>query len=201
MQYNTQRKKLAIPEYGRHIHQMIDYCKAIENSEKRNKHAQSIIDLMGIMNPHLRDIPDFQHKLWDQLFIMANFELDVQSPYPILSQEEIYKKPEQLNYPKNNSSHKYYGTIIRQMIEKASCVEDHEIKNSLIQTLANHMKKAYIRWNREQVEDEVIFQHLEEISEGKIKISEEITLLQNINSINNKKKSINQKKFKQNRKF
>ena len=177
MQYNTQRKKIAIPEYGRHIHQMIDYCKTIEDSEKRNKHAQSIIDLMGIMNPHLRDIPDFQHKLWDQLFIMANFELDVQSPYPILSQEEIYKKPERLKYPKNNSDHKYYGTIIRQMIEKASVVENEEIKNNLIQTLANQMKKA------------------------KIKINEEITLLQNINSINNKRKSINQKKFKQNRKF
>lgn len=201
MQYNTQRKKLAIPEYGRHIHQMIDYCKTIEDPEKRNKHAQSIIDLMGIMNPHLRDIPDFQHKLWDQLFIMANFELDVQSPYPILSQEEIYKKPEKLNYPKNNSSHKYYGTIIRQMIEKASNVENQEIKNSLIQTLANQMKKAYIRWNREQVEDQVIFQHLEEISEGKIKINEEITLLMNVTTINNKRKPINQKKFKQNKKF
>ena len=190
MQYNTLRNKLAIPEYGRHIQQMVDFCKTITDDDKRNQHAQSIINLMGIMNPHLRDVPDFQHKLWDQLFIMSDFDLDVQSPYPILSKEEIYKKPERLDYPQTNYSHKYYGKIIREMIQKLSNWEEGEKKELLLKALANQMKKAYIKWNRDQVDDKIILMHLEDISEGKIKVNSEMILMQVAPTVNKDKKNI-----------
>lgn len=172
MQYNTQRKKLPIPEYGRHIQQMVDYCKTIVDKEKRNLHTQYIIHLMGIMNPHLRDVPDFQHKLWDQLYIMADFDLDVQFPYPLIQKNEIYKKPERLEYPQEQYSHKYYGKTIRKMIIKASQWENKQTKEMLLQAIANQMKKSYLNYNRDQVGDEIIFQHVEEISGGKIKADE-----------------------------
>lgn len=202
MQYNTQRKKLPIPEYGRNIQQMVDYCKTIKDSKIRNLHAQYIIHLMGTMNPHLRDIPDFQHKLWDQLYIMANFDLNVEFPYPLIQREEIYKKPKRLEYPQEQYSHKYYGKNIRKMIKKAAEWKDKETKEMLLQALANQMKKSYLNYNQHQVGDEVIFQHVEEISEGKIKANEIKFSLIPTSSINlhsnifNKNKRSNKKKVK-----
>lgn len=202
MQYNTQRKKLSFPEYGRHIQQMVDYCKSIEDKKKRNLHVQYIIYLMGIMNPHLRDVPDFQHKLWDQLYIMSNFDLDVESPYPLIEKDKIDQKPKRLRYSQEQYSHKYYGKTIRKMIIKASEWENEDTKDILLQALANQMKKSYLNYNRKQVEDTIIFQHIEEISEGKIK-SDEIkfslipTSFINLHSnSSNKNKRSNKKKIK-----
>ncbi|MCB9202950.1 MAG: DUF4290 domain-containing protein [Flavobacteriales bacterium] len=190
MKYNTERTMLMIPEYGRHIHQMVDYCKTIEDKDKRNSHAQTIIDLMGNLNPHLRDIPDFQHKLWDQLFIMANFDLDVDSPYPVLKREEREQKPKPLKYPVQNYSHKYYGKTIREMIKVAGTWEESDKKELLIKTLANQMKKAYLNYNRNQVDDKTIVKHLNEISNGKISLDENTVLMQasNISTSNQQKR-------------
>lgn len=168
IEYNTEREHLIIPEYGRHLQKMVNYAKELPTKEERNKVAKSIINVMGNMQPHLRDVPDFQHKLWDQLFIIADFELDVDSPYPTTSQEELNEKPEPLKYPQNFPKYRFYGNNIKTMIDVANTWEDGELKEALLYTIANHMKKCFLNWNKDTVEDYVIFNHLFELSDGKI---------------------------------
>ncbi|TWP26743.1 DUF4290 domain-containing protein [Apibacter muscae] len=184
MEYNTQRTKLIIPEYGRYIQALVNHCLNIENNEDRNKFARSIIKVMGDLNPHLRDIPDFQHKLWDQLFIMSEFKLKVDSPYPIISKAEIQIPPKKMEYPKNESKFRYYGTNIKKMIEVAKTWEEGDRKEGLKYVIANQMKKNYLKWNKDQVEDSVIFSHLEEMSEGNLKSTEGDPLMTVVNSSN-----------------
>ena len=123
---------------------------------------------MGNMQPHLRDVPDFQHKLWDQLFIIADFELDADSPYPTTTKEELNERPEPLKYPQNFPKYRFYGNNIKTMIDVANTWEDGELKEALTYTIANHMKKCFLNWNKDTVEDYVIFNHLFELSDGKI---------------------------------
>jgi hypothetical protein len=168
LEYNTERPGLKLPEYGRHVQKMVDYAITIEDKEARNRTAKSIISVMGNMNPHLRDVPDFQHMLWDQLFIISDFELDVDSPYPKLLKEELEERPEPLQYPQNFPKYRFYGNNIKRMIDEAVRWEDGSKKDGLILTIANHMKKSYLSWNKDSVEDIVIFDHLYELSDGKI---------------------------------
>ncbi|WGD34175.1 DUF4290 domain-containing protein [Olleya sp. YS] len=170
IEYNTEREHLIIPEYGRHIQKMINYAKTQEPKEERNKLAKSIIAVMGNMQPHLRDVPDFQHKLWDQLFIMSNFELDADSPFGVPSKEELSEKPEPLKYPQNFPKYRFYGNNIKTMIDVANTWEEGEMKEALVYTIANHMKKCFLNWNKDTVEDDVIFDHLYELSGGKINL-------------------------------
>jgi Domain of unknown function (DUF4290) len=170
IEYNTERPHLIIPEYGRHIQKMIDQAVAEEDPEKRNKQAKSIIAVMGNLNPHLRDVPDFQPMLWDQLFIISKFKLDVDSPYEKPTPEELYAPPEPLAYPQNYPKYRFYGNNIKRMIDVAVDWEEGDKKEGLILTIANHMKKCFLNWNKDTVEDEVIFQHLFELSEGKINL-------------------------------
>lgn len=170
IEYNTERPKLIIPEYGRHIQKMVDQAIATEDKEERNKMAKGIIAVMGNLNPHLRDVPDFQPMLWDQLFIMSDFKLDVDSPYPIPSREELLERPEPLSYPQNHPKYRFYGNNIKRMIDVANSWEDGDKKDGLILTIANHMKKCFLNWNKDTVEDDVIFGHLYELSEGKINL-------------------------------
>jgi len=189
LEYNSQRTELIIPEYGRHLQKLIDQITVIENREERNKAAQYVIAVMGTLNPHLRDVPDFQHKLWDQLFIMSNFKLDVDSPFPIPSKEVLNQKPEPLPYPQNFPKYRFYGNNISRMINVAIKWEDSELKNALILVIANHMKKSYLSWNKETVEDDVIFEHLYELSNGKINLktsNEELSTSQNLIKVNKK---------------
>jgi hypothetical protein len=172
LEYNTEREKLIIPEYGRHIQKMVDYCVSLEDREERNKIAKSIIAVMGNLNPHLRDVPDFQHKLWDQLFIIADFKLDVDSPFPMPSQEELNERPEPLTYPQNHPKYRFYGNNIKKMIDVACSWEDGDMKDGLVLTIANHMKKSFLNWNKDTVEDDVIFNHLYELSGGKLNMKE-----------------------------
>ena len=178
IEYNSERPKLIIPEYGRHIQKMVDQAIAKETKEERNKVASSIIAVMGNLNPHLRDVTDFQHKLWDQLFIISDFKLDVDSPYPIPKREELQEYPQSLEYPQNFPKYRFYGNNIKRMIDVASGWEDGEKKDALVITIANHMKKCFLNWNKDTVEDDVIFNHLFELSEGKLNLkgSEEILL-------------------------
>ncbi|MGB0895710.1 MAG: DUF4290 domain-containing protein [Flavobacteriaceae bacterium] len=171
IEYNTERNKLIIPEYGRHIQKMVDHAVSIENAEERNKIAKAIIDVMGNMNPHLRDVADFKHKLWDQLFIISNFELDVESPFEKPSREELSAKPERLPYPQNFPKYRFYGNNIKRMIDVALRWEEGDLKQALIVTIANHMKKCFLSWNKDTVEDAVIFNHLYELSNGGIDIT------------------------------
>ena len=171
LQYNTKRKQLIIPEYGRHIHKMIELVKAENDTEERNKKAKAIIGVMGNLNPHLRDVPDFQHKLWDQFFIMANFDIDVESPFEKPQKEVLDMKPEKLPYPQNFPKYRFYGNNIKRMIAVAIEWEEGELKDVLVFTIANHMKKNFLSWNKDTVEDVVILAHLEELSGGKLKVA------------------------------
>ncbi|WOD43745.1 DUF4290 domain-containing protein [Hwangdonia lutea] len=170
LEYNTEREHLIIPEYGRHLQKMINHAKTRETKEERNKLAKAIISVMGNMQPHLRDVPDFQHKLWDQLFIMSNFELDADSPFPKPTKELFEEGPEPLKYPQNFPKYRFYGNNIKTMIDVANTWEAGELKEALVYTIANHMKKCFLNWNKDTVEDAVIYDHLYELSGGKINL-------------------------------
>lgn len=192
IEYNTERDHLIIPEYGRHLQKMVNYAKGLPTKEERNKVAKSIINVMGNMQPHLRDVPDFQHKLWDQLFIIADFELDVESPYPTTTKEELNERPEPLKYPQNFPKYRFYGNNIKTMIDVANTWEEGELKEALVYTIANHMKKCFLNWNKDTVEDYVIFNHLFELSDGKIDLKESTEDLSDSTSLmRNKKKYAN----------
>lgn len=171
LEYNTERPKLIIPEYGRHFQKMVDYAVSIEDKEERNKVAQSIISVMGNMQPHLRDVPDFQHKLWDQMFIMSDFKLDVASPFPITSKEVLQKRPDSLEYPQNHPKYRFYGNNIKRMIDVAVGWEKGDKRSGLEYAIANHMKKCYLNWNKDMVDDKTIFAHLYELSNGAIDLA------------------------------
>lgn len=170
-EYNTQRPHLIIHEYGRHIQKMIELATKQGSSDQKNKMARAIIDVMGNLNPHLRDIPDFQHKLWDQLFIISDFRLEVDSPFPKIGKEALSKRPNRLEYPKSSLRYRYYGKNILKMIEVAENWTDENSKDMLIFYIANYMKKSYLEWNKDTVHDAVIFAHLKELSHGKIDLS------------------------------
>jgi hypothetical protein len=168
---------------------LIDQATEIEEREERNKAAKYIISVMGSLNPHLRDVLDFQHKLWDQLFIMSDFKLDVDSPYPIPSKDILTQKPDRLKYPQNFPKYRFYGNNIKYMIDVANSWEESDLKNALVLVIANHMKKSYLSWNKDTVTDEIIFQHLFELSDGKIdlmKTKEELSNTYDLMKVNKK---------------
>ncbi|HUH35829.1 MAG TPA: DUF4290 domain-containing protein [Moheibacter sp.] len=167
MEYNTTRTPIIIPEYGRHVQEMVNYCLTLEDEKDRNQFAAVIIDVLGELNPHLRDVPDFQHKLWDQLFIISDFKLKVDSPYPIPTKEDVNTRPNRVPYPKGEYKYKYYGKNIREMIEVALSWEGDK-QEGLIMVIANHMKKCYLLWNRDTVDDATIYKHLYELSNQRI---------------------------------
>lgn len=193
LEYNSQRSHLIIPEYGRHLQKLIDQATAIEDREIRNKAAKYIISVMGSLNPHLRDVPDFQHKLWDQLFIMSDFKLDVDSPYPIPSKDILTQKPERLKYPQNFPKYRFYGNNIKYMIDVANSWEESDLKNALVKVIANHMKKSYLSWNKDTVTDEIIFQHLLELSDGKLNLSKSNEELSNTHDLMKVNKKVSNK--------
>jgi len=172
MDYNTSLPRLIIPEYGRNIQRMIEYAISVGDRAERNKVAQAIINVMGQLNPHLRDVTDFKHKLWDHLFIISEFKLDVDSPYPMPTPETFKTKPELLKYPSNDIRYKHYGKTVEKLIEKAIEYPEGDEKNVLVEQIANLMKRSYLTWNRDTVSDEVILNQLEELSKGKLKLSD-----------------------------
>lgn len=173
LEYNTERPMLIIPEYGRHFQKMVDHAVSIADKEERNRVAKAIISVMGNLQPHLRDVPDFQHKLWDQLFIMSDFKLDVDSPFPITSKEVLQQRPEPLKYPQNHPKYRFYGNNIKRMIDVAVKWEKGDMRDGLEYAIANHMKKCYLNWNKDTVDDKVIFKHLFELSDGQINLEDE----------------------------
>jgi hypothetical protein len=193
LEYNSQRSHLIIPEYGRHLQKLIDQATAIEDKAERNKAAKYIISVMGSLNPHLRDVLDFQHKLWDQLFIMSDFNLDVDSPYPIPSKDILTQKPDRLKYPQNFPKYRFYGNNIKYMIDVANSWEESDLKNALVLVIANHMKKCYLSWNKDTVSDEVIFEHLLELSNGKLNLSKSNEELSNTHDLMKVNKKVSNK--------
>ncbi len=170
LEYNSERSKLIIPEYGRHLQKMVEHAVSIEDDNERNKVANSIIAVMGNMNPHLRDVPDFQHKLWDQLFIISDFKLNVDSPFAKPTPEMLAERPDMLEYPENNPKYRFYGNNIKRMIDEVKDWEEGDLKEALVLSIANHMKKSYLNWNRDSVDDKVIFDHLKDLSNGKLNL-------------------------------
>lgn len=167
MEYNTQLKKLALPEYGRNIQNMVDFCLAIEDRDERKRCANSIINIMGNMFPHLRDVNDFKHILWDHLAIMADFQLDIDYPYEIIRKEDLFSKPEKLEYSRPDMEYRHYGKTLEKMIKLATSLDEGDEKKQLIWLTVTHMKKSYIQWNKE-VDDQKIFYDLYELSGRKI---------------------------------
>ena len=210
LEYNMEREHLIIPEYGRHVQKMVNHAKAEPSRDERNRLAKAIISVMGNLQPHLRDVPDFQHKLWDQLFIMSNFELDVDSPFEKPEQDVLNSRPEPLKYPQNHPKYRFYGNNIKIMIDEAIKWEDGKMKEALVYTIANHMKKCFLNWNKDTVEDDVIFEHLFELSDGKINLKGSTEDLSDSNSLmrtknkygnsNKSNKKSNKKKYGGNRK-
>lgn len=194
--YNTSRHMLVLPEYGRNIQKMVNHIKTIEDREERNKAARTVIGVMGNLNPHLRDVNDFKHKLWDHLAIIADFDLDIDFPYDLPQRESFQSKPNRVAYNQHNIRYKHYGRSIVLMIEKAVELEPGQEKDDLIRMIAYHMKKSYLTWNREAVSDEEILIDLKTLSGGKLEISDDLKLpeTKEILAKNRKKKGGGKKK-------
>lgn len=174
--YNSTRSHLILAEYGRNVQNMVDYICTLPTREERNKYAQVVIDLMGFLNPHLRDVADFKHKLWDHLFIISGFKIDVDCPYPRPIEGSIRSKPEILAYPQNRIKFKHYGKTVEKMIDAAKAIEDPQRKDHMVLSIANFMKMAYVTWNKDSVIDETIINDLKELSNGELKISDDLSL-------------------------
>ena len=208
LQYNTSRILLKIPEYGRHIHKMIDQAIGVKDRDERNKIAKAIIGVMGNLNPHLRDVADFQHKLWDQLFIMSRFELDVDCPFEKPDKNLLEARPGSLNYPQNFPKYRFYGNNLKNMVDAAIKWEEGELKDALVFNIANHMKKSFLNWNKDTVDDKVIFDHLNELSDGKLEVNPELLPLTETSSLlkfktkngNGPRSNLNYRKSNRNRK-
>jgi hypothetical protein len=174
--YNSTRSKLLLTEYGRNVQNMVKYIVALPTKEERNRYANVVIDLMGFLNPHLRDVADFKHKLWDHLHIISDYKIDVDSPYPLPSPEAIHIKPEPLGYPNKRIRFKHYGKTIELMIAKAKAIDEPARKQHMVQAIANFMKMAYVQWNKDSVTDESILSDLRELSNGELKLEENVNL-------------------------
>lgn len=171
MEYNTQQRKLSLPEYGRSVQNMVDYALTIEDRAERQRCANTIVNIMGGMFPYLRDAEDSNRKLWDHLAIMADFKLDIDYPVEIVKKESLRMKPDRIPYSQNHIHYRHYGRYVQEMIQTAINYPEGEEKILYLELIANQMKKDYLNWNKDGVEDQKIFDDLYELSGGKIKIS------------------------------
>lgn len=174
MDYNTQREKLLMPEYGRHVQDMINYVKNLPDKEKRNEQIQAVVAVMGTLNPQLRDINDFKHKLWDHVQIISDFEIDIESPYPTPTKETLTTKPNLIPLEKSPIKAAHYGRNIQNMIEIIAVRPEDEVKTYMIKTLASYMKQQYLIWNKDTVSEETIFKDIYNLSEGRITVPADV---------------------------
>lgn len=171
MEYNTTRNHLIIREYGRHIQKMVDYLLSIEDKKKRQDQAHVVIELMGFLNPHLKNVEDFRHKLWDHLFLISDFKLDVESPYPIPTRETLKAKPLPLHYPKRYPKYNHLGKNIEVVINKALAEENPDKKQGFANAIAYYMKLSYNNWHKENVQDDTIQAELTAITKGELEFN------------------------------
>ncbi|MFZ9694591.1 MAG: DUF4290 domain-containing protein [Chitinophagaceae bacterium] len=168
MEYNTTRNHLTMREYGRHVQRMIEHVQTIEDPERRQRNAQAVIELMGFLNPHLKNVEDFRHKLWDHLFLIADFKLDVKSPYPIPTRETLKAKPKPLPYPKRHPRYSHLGKNLELVVDKALQEENPEKKLGFANAIAYYMKLAYNTWHKELIYDDAIQSELDTITNGQL---------------------------------
>jgi len=173
MEYNTTREMMFIPEYGRNLQRMIQYICTIEEREKRTQAAHFIVSIMGQMHPTVKESADYKHKLWDHLYIISDFKLDVDAPFPPPSPLSLSTKPEHLSYHDKEIEFKHYGKNIAVMIETVAAYEEGPEKEALVHAIANQMKKSYLSYNRESVNDELIELHLNLLSKGTLKLHQD----------------------------
>ena len=196
MEYNTQRKKMELPEYGRSVQNMVDHALTIEDREERQRCANTIINIMGSMFPHLRDVPDFKHKLWDHLAIMSDFKLDIDYPFEIVKKEDLVMRPERLPYSTGAIRYRHYGRFLGELVKKAVEIEDEAERKALIRLLAIQMKKSLSNWNKDGMEDQKIVDDLREYSQGAIDLQVEDLQLnepQRYNNNNQRKQNFQRK--------
>jgi hypothetical protein len=200
--YNTQRKRMPLPEYGRNVQKMVDHIRTIKDPVERNHAARTIIQIMGNLNPHLRDVGDFKHKLWDHLALIAEFELQIESPYPTPEKSKLTEKPKEIPYSQGNIRYLHYGKIVEMLIDEVAKKPDGDEKEYLTSLIVNQMKKSYITWNRGQVADEVIISDLQLLSGGKLKVTEGVKILEVRELLPpQKKKPLNKQHGKQQNKY
>ena len=199
MEYNTERNHLIIPEYGRHVQKMVEHATQIADKAERNKCVNSIIDFMGQMNPHLRDVKEFTHKLWDHLFIMSKFEIDAESPYPIPEIEKLKEKPAKMPYPKNKIRFPFYGAALENMIRFSVAMDEGRQKEIMTGMIANHMKKSYLLFNKHSVSNDTIKLHLYQLSENKLKLTDDFEFIRSQSVVNKNTPKPYKKKFKKRR--
>lgn len=191
MEYNTERNHLVIREYGRNVQKMIEYLLSLEDQEKRQRNTEAVIELMGMLNPHLRNVEDFRHKLWDHLFLISDFKLDVTSPYPIPEKGTLHRKPDPLSYPKKHPRYKHLGKNLETVIEKALQEKNEETREGLTQYIGNYMKLAYANWHKENIHDDMITTELSDITQGKLTYENDYSIPvmpENFRANNNKRK-------------
>lgn len=206
MEYNTARPKMLLPEYGRNVQNMITHAMEIGDKEERNRAAQAIIEVMGQLNPHLRDVDDYRHKLWTHLFIMSDFQLDVDSPYELPERESLEEPPATMEYPKSKIRYGHYGQYTEKILRGSKDMSDEKETEYLSSVMGNFMKKQFLTHNNTAVENTVIAEKLSELSDGKLSLEnpdEDLTStnqllktlgLQNNNNNNNRKSNNNRKK-------
>ena len=198
MQYNTARNHLILPEYGRNVQKMVEHASNIKDKSERDKCVKSIIDFMGQMNPQLRDIKEFTHKLWDHLFIMSQFQLDMTSPYPMPEIEKLKQRPQKMPYPKNKIKFPFYGAALENMINYAVKQEENREKEIMTGMIANHMKKSYLLFNKHSVSNDTIILHLKQLSNNTLKLPSDFEFIRS-SSVINKTQRVYKKKFKKKR--
>ncbi len=210
MQYNTQQKRMPLPEYGRSVQNMVDYAITIPDRAERQRCANTIVSIMGGMFPQLRDLPDFKHKLWDHLAIMSDFKLDIDYPFEIVRKEKLETKPDPISYPHTKIRYRHYGRTLEVLLKKACEMPDGDEKQNLVALICNHMKKNYITWNKDTVDDRKVAEDLYELSDGRLTLTDDLIRLMaeriernyrpqnnnnNNNNNNNQKRNRNKRKY------
>lgn len=199
MIYNTEREAIIMREYGRNLQRCIEYAKTIPTKEQRQIAAENIISYMEILNPQLKQSQDYERKMWAQLFIMSNFELDIDSPYPVPhSKEEAELRPEPLPYPRSNIKMKHYGKNVQALIKKTIALDDSDKEEELIQLIANYMKTSYKNWSNEEVNNDLIREDIRNLSKGELEISDDMDIEITATTIN-KRSSSNRRRGPSNR--
>ena len=198
MKYNTVRDHLVLPEYGRNVQKMVDHATTIQNKEERNKCVKTIIEFMGQMNPQLRDLKEFNHKLWDHLFIISKFQLEADSPYPLPEPKKLDERPEKMPYPKNKIKFPFYGAALENMIRYAVNQNDGRDKDIMTGMIANHMKKSYLLFNKHSVSNDTIILHLKQLSDNKLTLPKDFEFIRSSSVINKSPRNY-KKKFKKKR--
>ena len=176
MDYNTQREKLVLPEYGRNVQKMIEQVKAIEDKEKRSEQMRAVVQVMGILNPQIRESSDYRHKLWDHAYVIGGFDLDIDAPFPAPTPQQFEEHPDVIALPDRPIKAACYGRNIENMINLIADREDDDLKKEMIRTLALYMRQQYLIWNKDNVSEETIFADIERLSDGKLKVPEDVHL-------------------------